>query len=162
MMQAREDLAGQAQVTDVLKALHAVLHRSRQLQPADAAQRATMAVLWQIASYEPVRPSELAAHLLLDQSTVSRQVRHLIDAGHLRREEDSADRRAFLVSVTPDGRRALEAALRRRAAPIGRVLTRWPEEDRDRLTQLLRRLADDLNELPRLSAADEATENESQ
>ena len=132
-----------------MKALHAILHRSRQLQPADAAHRATVAILWQIAAHEPIRPSELAANLLLDQSTVSRQVRHLIDAGHLNRNEDPVDRRAFLVTVTPQGQQVLDDALRRRAAPIGRVLAAWSADDRNQLTTLLTRLADGLNEVPR-------------
>ena len=149
MVQAKD--GADEQVTDLLKALHAVLHRSRQLQQADAAQRAAMVVLWQTAAHEPIRPSDLAANLLLDQSTVSRQVRQLIDAGHLARTEDPDDRRAFLVSVTPHGRRALEEALRRRAAPIGTVLARWPAADRAQLTTLLCRLADGLSELSRPS-----------
>jgi DNA-binding MarR family transcriptional regulator len=147
MVQAKDDRS--LQVTDLLKALYAILHRTKQLQHADEAQRAAMVVLWQIAAYEPIRPSDLAGNLLLDQSTVSRQVRNLIDAGYLVRTEDPSDRRAFLISTTPQGLVVLEEALTRRAAPISQVLARWPAEDRAQLTRLLSRLAGELGQLPR-------------
>lgn len=52
---------------------------------------------------------ELAARTLLDPSTVSRAVAHLVTLGLVARTPDPEDRRASVLSVTPEGRAALAA-----------------------------------------------------
>ncbi|MHB8593804.1 MAG: MarR family winged helix-turn-helix transcriptional regulator, partial [Acidimicrobiales bacterium] len=57
----------------------------------------------------PVRISDLAVTLDLDLSTVSRQVRHLVDTGLVTREADPGDGRACLVGLSDRGRAVLDA-----------------------------------------------------
>jgi DNA-binding MarR family transcriptional regulator len=102
-------------------------------------------VLHTLACDGPGRLSELAAHLQLDLSTVSRHVRALEDAGYLERTTDPNDRRATVISMTDKGTDALEEAGRARAEHLDTVLARWSERDLRTLRRLLDRLADDLN-----------------
>jgi DNA-binding MarR family transcriptional regulator len=91
----------------------------------------------------PVRVSEVAQRLAVDLSVASRQVSALIDAGYLDRRPDAGDRRATLVSVTDDGRRALEESHGRMVHAFGRVLEDWSDEDVASLAGGLERLRAD-------------------
>jgi DNA-binding MarR family transcriptional regulator len=57
-----------------------------------------------IAATEPVRPSELAAHLDVHQSLITRQIRELEDEGKVAASADPKDGRAFVVGLTDLGR----------------------------------------------------------
>ncbi|MFY4718340.1 MarR family winged helix-turn-helix transcriptional regulator [Streptomyces sp. LaBMicrA B280] len=90
------------------------------------------------------RATDLAGDVFLDLSTVSRQVRSLVDRGLVERHPDPEDRRGSLLSATEAGRTAYRSAVRRREAELTRLLEPWPAEDRALLTRLLKRLNDDL------------------
>ncbi|WP_443044123.1 MarR family winged helix-turn-helix transcriptional regulator [Streptomyces sp. HF10] len=90
------------------------------------------------------RATDLAADVFLDLSTVSRQVRSLVDRGLVERHPDPEDRRGSLLSATEAGRAAYQSAVRRREAELARLLEPWPAADRTLLTRLLKRLNDDL------------------
>jgi DNA-binding MarR family transcriptional regulator len=60
----------------------------------------------------PVRPGELARHMKMDASTLTRNLRPLIAAGWLRLEAGS-DARSRLVSITEAGRDKRQEAQRR-------------------------------------------------
>ena len=106
--------------------------------------RAGLAALSRLSELDQVRLSDLAAALGLDVSTVSRQVRHLEDAGLVLRESDPDDRRAHRLSITAEGRQLLEQLRKARREMLCRALVGWSDADRARLTDLLARLADDL------------------
>ncbi|TXJ76624.1 MarR family transcriptional regulator [Streptomyces lavendulae] len=90
------------------------------------------------------RATDLAADVFLDLSTVSRQVRSLVDRQLVERHPDPEDRRGSLLSATEAGRAAYQSAVRRREAELTRLLEPWPAADRTLLTRLLKRLNDDL------------------
>lgn len=91
----------------------------------------------------PLRTSELAERLLVDLSVASRQVNALVRAGYVERAPDPHDRRASLLSATPDGERALRDSHRRMVDTIGRALAGWDDADVTALGQGLRRLRED-------------------
>ncbi len=95
---------------------------------------------------EPVRLSELACSLELDLSTVSRQVRHLVEAGLVDRHADPDDGRAALVTLSERGRGVLEAVRVARREVLGRTLAAWKASERQTLTAAVQRLADDVAE----------------
>jgi DNA-binding MarR family transcriptional regulator len=95
----------------------------------------------------PVRATDLADHVALDLSTISRHLRGLEDAGFLTRSPDPDDRRASLLSVTDEGRVFLEHARRARAALFDRATSGWADDDVAALSSLLARLAHDLETL---------------
>ncbi|HEX4224746.1 MAG TPA: MarR family transcriptional regulator [Pseudonocardiaceae bacterium] len=62
-------------------------------------------LLQAIVTAEPVRPSELAAHLEVHQSLITRQIRELEEEGKVAVAPDAKDGRAFVVSLTDLGRK---------------------------------------------------------
>jgi DNA-binding MarR family transcriptional regulator len=59
-----------------------------------------------IACEQPQRITELAAAEGVTQPAISLVVNRLVDRGWVVRESDSSDRRAVLVTLTPEGHRA--------------------------------------------------------
>jgi len=106
--------------------------------------RAGVAMLSRLNDHGGIRLSDLAAALGLDVSTVSRQVRHLEEAGLVHRADDPEDRRAYRLSITDKGRDLLDQLRSARREMLCAALRDWSDDDRDRLTDLLTRLADDL------------------
>jgi DNA-binding MarR family transcriptional regulator len=65
-----------------------------------------------IVKLGPIRPSDLAAEMRVSPSTLTRNLRPLVDAG-LVEVLPGADARSRLVSVTPEGREKRQDAQRR-------------------------------------------------
>ncbi len=65
-----------------------------------------------------LRMQDLAARAVLSRTRVSRIVTELADAGYVERREDPADRRAWLATLTAEGRAALKATAPRYLAGI--------------------------------------------
>jgi DNA-binding MarR family transcriptional regulator len=86
------------------------------------------------------RITDLAAAIGVGKGTMSRQVRGLEMLGLVRRTADPADRRAFLLELTVDGRTRYRAARDARRARLRRELATWPEDDVAQLATLLHRL----------------------
>lgn len=135
-----------AALTDLLW----VMHRSRMLQ-----QQGTpaLALVLHLNKTGPMRSSDLAGAMHLDQSTVSRHLSHLDSAGLITRTPDPGDRRAQLVEVTEAGRQQAHELVAARVLQFERVISVWSDQDRDDLARLLGRFSDDFaNQL-----ADEAS-----
>jgi DNA-binding MarR family transcriptional regulator len=95
----------------------------------------------------PVRATDLAEHVGLDLSTVSRHLQALEGAGLVRRSPDPDDRRAALLELSDTGRELLERNVRARTELIARATAAWPRRDTTELTRLLHRLTHDLEHL---------------
>ena len=87
----------------------------------------------------PLRASDLVALLDLDKSTVSRQVASLVDLGLVQRAADPGDRRAQVLTPTPEGAARLERIREVRRARWAADLADWPAEDVVALGELLAR-----------------------
>jgi DNA-binding MarR family transcriptional regulator len=92
----------------------------------------------------PLRLSDLAGALELDLSTVSRQVRHLVDTGLVERHADPDDGRASLLSLSPRGCQVLQAVRSARREVLARTLDKWSAADRKALAAAVSRLAVDV------------------
>jgi len=69
-----------------------------------------LAVLWPIVAMEPTPMSEIARNVVMDKTTVSRNIAGLVDAG-LVEVRTGDDGRHRLVSTTARGRHAFAAAM---------------------------------------------------
>ncbi len=107
-------------------------------------ERAAYPLLRRIGEAETMRPSDLAAVLSVDVSTVSRQVKQLEIEGLVARQPDPSDGRASVLALTPAGRDAVERLRRARKEVLAEVVANWPEGDRTALADLICRLADDM------------------
>ncbi|AEW97435.1 MULTISPECIES: MarR family winged helix-turn-helix transcriptional regulator [Streptomycetaceae] len=92
------------------------------------------------------RATDLAADAFLDLSTVSRQVRSLVERGLVARHPDPEDRRGSLLSATESGRAAFEMYRKQRDSELASLLRTWSPQDRADLIRLLARLNNDLVE----------------
>jgi DNA-binding MarR family transcriptional regulator len=121
------------------------LERARRRIPAAA----TLDVLQALAAHEGARPSEVAARLGLNPSSVSRHVQALERAGHVEVHADPDDARAAVVVVTPAGqdelRRLTEIGLQRFAS----FVADWDAEEVRMLSQLLEKLESSKNAVVR-------------
>lgn len=132
----------------LVSALYEVASISRRLTHDDPVESAAARVLACVRRLEAPRPSELAAELKLDLSTVSRHVRTLEASGHLAVRPDEHDGRAQRVVLTDAGHDAIAHVVRNRCEAVENAVSHWDPADRARLGTLLHRLAGDLARTP--------------
>jgi DNA-binding MarR family transcriptional regulator len=101
-------------------------------------------ILGRLQTAGPQRTSELAVHLGVDTSTISRQVSQLVDEGFARRASDPNDGRAAVIELTETGADLLARLRAARKEFLSGVLMEWSDRDIDELGRLLERLTDDL------------------
>jgi len=101
-----------------------------------------------IAREGPMAVTEVARQLAVDQSTASRQIRPLEEAGLIARTADEADRRVARLAITDAGRGVLDRIHGQRRDDLDLVLTGWSARDRAHLARLLGRLSDSMLEYP--------------
>jgi DNA-binding MarR family transcriptional regulator len=90
----------------------------------------------------PLRVSDLGTQLMLDKSTVSRQVDAAERAGLVERAVDTTDGRARIVGLTATGRERLAAVQAQRRADWERQLAGWSRDEVVALTRLLAKLGE--------------------
>ena len=112
---------------------------------ADSLERSAYLVLRLLDTTGPAGINEIADHLRLDASTVTRQVLAMESAGLVTRERDPLDGRRAVVTGTPAGVAALAQTRSARAEVYADVLADWDAADREHLAALLTRLNDDLD-----------------
>ena len=153
---------------ELVGALYAVMVRVSRLRVGGPVDKAGMAVLHEMQLLGTVRPSDLAARMHLDLSTISRHLHSLEQHGLVQRTPDPADARAQRISLTAGGNDALTRLLEHRAATIRTATADWSQDDRMALRHILCRLAQDLSRVSELSPppaaheparAQDATEN---
>ena len=126
-------------------ALYTVVLKLSRLPADEPVDKAGLAVLHETRRLGTFRPSDFAAEMRLDVSTISRHLRSLEQQGLVQRSADPDDARAQRISITARGGHVLNRVMDHRAATIRDAIVHWPEADRSALRQLLRRLADDLS-----------------
>jgi DNA-binding MarR family transcriptional regulator len=102
--------------------------------------RADYALLAAIEQFGPLSQTELAERSGQDRSDVVRRVDDLAGRGLLKRDQDPADRRRNLISITAPGRRALDDVERTLQAAQARLLHALSPAERQQLVGLLERL----------------------
>jgi DNA-binding MarR family transcriptional regulator len=131
---------------DVIASIVAIIG-SLKRRSGDPEASARAFLLGHVERLSPVRATDLAEHVGLDLSTISRHLRGLEDAGLLVRSPDPDDRRASLLAATDEGRAFVDRSTRARTALLAEATASWSETDRTTLGRLLARLADDLENL---------------
>jgi DNA-binding MarR family transcriptional regulator len=107
--------------------------------------RVSIALLVALEETDELRPSDVAAAVQLDLSTVSRQLRQLESLKLVTRRPDAVDRRSWRVSLTAAGLESLVRVRANRASMLEDVFRDWPEGEREQLLRLLDRLLVGLN-----------------
>jgi DNA-binding MarR family transcriptional regulator len=125
---------------ELLDALMGVGRRFRRPNPDATVDPGSFWLLKSLLGDGPVRPTDLAASMGLDISTVSRHLAQLHRAGLVERSADPDDRRAQRVQLSPTGRAAVDAALAARRSLLERSLDDWADDDVQQLHRLIIRM----------------------
>jgi DNA-binding MarR family transcriptional regulator len=125
---------------ELLDALMGVGRRFRRPSANATVDAGSFWLLKSLLGDGPVRPTDLAASMALDISTVSRHLAQLHRAGLVEKSADPDDRRAQRVQLSPDGRAAVGAALGSRRALLQRSLSSWTDDDVQQLHRLTTRM----------------------
>jgi DNA-binding MarR family transcriptional regulator len=80
---------------------------------------------------------DIAAFLTLDQSTTSRLLGEVEDAGFIERATDPTDRRRSVIRLTPEGAELVEIVVGIRSAFFGALLADWSDADMQTFARLL-------------------------
>jgi MarR family transcriptional regulator, organic hydroperoxide resistance regulator len=91
-----------------------------------------------------LNPSDLTKLVVQSPGGLTKTLRRLEDAGHIRRRPDPGDRRALLVVLTEKGRRAAERAEVELDSYYDNLLADVSAPERAELTVLLRKVLDRL------------------
>jgi DNA-binding MarR family transcriptional regulator len=102
-------------------------------------ERPSYSILAKIYDDGPQRFGVLAWSFGLDPSTITRQVQALEQDALVRRTADPADRRAYLLELTDEGRTTLELVRGERRRVLRSLLETWPEADLAAFATLLER-----------------------
>lgn len=127
-------------------ALNALISQSRALTAQAAVafhpelQPAAFHIALWLNAFGPARPSAVAQAVGMDRSAASRLTRDLARLGLIETSTDPADRRGVVLSLTADGQRRMEAAMRAKGSTFRERVASWSEDDLLRCTDLLRKL----------------------
>ncbi len=144
---------------DVVAAEHALerlfrLTANRKMQPKQTAtvgadvSRAGYAVLRCVDEAGEITLGDVARECAMDPAAAGRQVKGLQDDGLLTRTSCERDGRVVVVRLTAEGMKVYRRIVEFRTGYMTDVLTRWSQEDRTTLSQLVDRLVDDLKHVP--------------
>ena len=105
----------------------------------------------------PKRPTELADHLHLDLSVVSRQLTSLSERGLVARRKDPGDGRAHQVEITHAGRALTTQVEQIRTEFLAGLVQEWDEADVRHFAGYLHRLSESLDRNECVSRSGERT-----
>jgi DNA-binding MarR family transcriptional regulator len=103
----------------------------------DDPQARDFVVLDTLADSDADSQHELAERLGINRTIMVRLVDRLQDAGYVTRTRNPANRRSYVLSITDDGRRALDAMRQAVAARDARITAPLTPPERQRLNELL-------------------------
>lgn len=103
-------------------------------------ERAHYLLIDTLEKYGAQPVGELARRLLLDDSTVTRQLAVMGELGLLRRIGSKEDRRMTLIDVTAKGRSLAAETRTQRRERIGNLLEAWSDEERAQFASMIERL----------------------
>jgi DNA-binding MarR family transcriptional regulator len=87
-----------------------------------------------------VRPTDFASALMLTSSGTTKRLDRLQRAGLITRGPDPEDRRGIVITLTPAGRRLIDAVTEAHLENERRLLSSLSEAEQRRLADLLRKL----------------------
>jgi MarR family transcriptional regulator, lower aerobic nicotinate degradation pathway regulator len=101
-----------------------------------------------LASEGPLSQGELAEWVRTDRTTMVALVDDLEERGYVKRERNPLDRRAYLLQLTPEGRRAIARGRALMLRAENQLLRSLDERERELLVELLGKVAVDIGRPP--------------
>jgi DNA-binding MarR family transcriptional regulator len=104
-----------------------------------------------LASEDSLSQQELANWMRIDRTTMVALIDSLEERDWVKRERNPADRRAYLLRLTPSGKRVQARARELVASAEDKTFASLTREERERLIELLAKVAEDIGRpLPEL------------
>ena len=135
-----------AEVVEVVSRLYRVISHAEALLTTAFAEaglkHGEVDVLQALTIYgeAPQTPTAVASSLLCSSGAMTNRLDRLENAGLLRREHGKEDRRSILLSVTPEGRKAVKRASAAREAIGDKLVPGLTSAERKTLNGLLRKM----------------------
>jgi len=101
-------------------------------------------LLLELKREEGINQKKLADRVVLDQASVTRAVKKLLDLGFVNRAEDSSDGRARNIFLTEKGSKILKTVQLSLNEWDAMAIRGFSEADREKLTKLLEKMAGNL------------------
>ncbi|GBF72364.1 hypothetical protein PA598K_00613 [Paenibacillus sp. 598K] len=106
--------------------------------------RTAFDILILISSRKRMRPSDIAAALQLNPSSITRRMQALLQEGLVSAEIDPSDQRSSLIALTQNGEEALERYFVRSVDTNDRLLENWSDEELKAFASMLSRYSEAL------------------
>lgn len=137
------DLFGEDHLPHRLQLLARMIDResARQLSELSGLTLAEWRVLAFVGSTDRTSAAEICAAFDVDRAEVSRAVARLASAGLLLREADEANRKRMLLALTQPGHALYDRTRKQRVDYFRKILVSLDPDERERLENMLRRLA---------------------
>lgn len=136
-----EDLV--RRIFSLQRSLHWISQHSMARVPGPGV--ALQGVMRMIGTDGEIRATDLAEKLGIGPAGLSRHVAELVDLGYVLRRSDPQDRRAYLLSLSDQGREALTQVTQIRSALLQQALEGWSEERARAAAELIDELSQTLN-----------------
>lgn len=105
---------------------------------------AQVKVLLQLSRKEQMSVGEIADAVFVSMPAASEIVDRLVDAGHVVRASDPADRRRVIISTTTESQQAIDRLVELRRSQVRRALLRLTPEERSVAARALEALSAEL------------------
>ncbi len=121
-----------------------MLHLSREMgetwaeHDMSAASFDVLATLRRSGPPYALSPGDLIASAMVTSGTMTNRIDQLEKAGLVERRQSEEDRRSFLISLTDEGFRVIDAAVTAHVETQGRLVASLSAEDRRQLDSLLK------------------------
>lgn len=116
---------------------------ANRLAPNEMLDSTSVVAITTLARHGAMRPSELADHLRVGASNVSKISARLTELGLLRRVQDPNDSRAALLRLTDAGQAVMADFIEAGDNMMSEILSDWPSTDRATFARLLLRFEND-------------------
>jgi DNA-binding MarR family transcriptional regulator len=135
-------------ITQLQREVHLAQRATFARHGLDAPSFDVLAALRRSGPPYQLTPTALMRTALVTSGAITQRLDRLEERGLITRERSAEDGRAVVVSLTPAGSEALDAALPDHLATERTLLDGMPEDDRERLAELLRRFLVSLGRVP--------------
>ena len=133
----RHDAEAVLPLASALRLVVARLARRLRQQAEPGVSPSMLSALASIERHGRMTLSDLASHERVQPPTVTATLARLESAGMVARETDLDDRRVSWVSLTPEGRRLVEANRSRKTEFLAKRLSRLEDDEREALARAL-------------------------
>ncbi|MBC1805829.1 winged helix-turn-helix transcriptional regulator [Listeria sp. FSL L7-0993] len=97
-------------------------------------------VLREIAAYDGISATELAATLSVNKSAITPKLKKLVDKGYIRRKRNQQDKRAIVLTISEKGNNVYEACEKQLELLVNEWLEILGENDSEHFFELFQKI----------------------